>query len=200
MVVRAVALSGVVVLGVVASQPLTASGSRDVRLGAVDRAATPLTRILYASDWTGPTELFAVDPSTRATLGQLTSGKESSCGDSFGLPVVPCGFTNPIPSPDGRWLLFGGTNAYPGGVGQGSLWLAAANGSDRHEFPMPSDSEDPWSAAWSPDSTAFAYFVPCVCDQGGLHIVRVRQGAVSDRLAFPERSTGFGAVVWSRKG
>ena len=75
--------------------------------------AAPSPRILFASDWTGPTEIFAADPSGRAPVGQVT----------FARPAAPCywaaacGFTKPLPSPDGRWL------AYRSGA---SDWVATA--------------------------------------------------------------------------
>ena len=58
--VRVMALVGVVVLAVGLHQP-AAWGSVKVRAAAVARAATPQTRILYASDWEGPTEARFMD-------------------------------------------------------------------------------------------------------------------------------------------
>jgi hypothetical protein len=34
--------------------------------------AAPATRIIYAGDWTGQTEIFAVDPSGKAHVAQIT--------------------------------------------------------------------------------------------------------------------------------
>ena len=61
-------------------------------------------RIVYSSDWSGTSEIYAVDPSGRLPTGQLTFGRPPSCtGQVF---VLACGFADPVPSPDGRWLLY----------------------------------------------------------------------------------------------
>src|SRR5947209_2102673 len=45
------------------------AGARPAR-----RASASGLRILYASDWAGPTEIFAADPTGRAPLRQVTFG------------------------------------------------------------------------------------------------------------------------------
>lgn len=54
-------------------------------------AAAPLTRILYASDWEGPTQIFSVDPTGRRPLGQVTVDHAPARID---VPYA-CGFTAP---------------------------------------------------------------------------------------------------------
>jgi len=105
--------------------------------------AAPAPRIVYASDWTGPTEIFAADPSGRSPLGQVT----------FDRPAAPChwaaacGFTKPLPSPDGRWLAYrtGGVEWAPA-----TLWLARADGTGARAIGTAGD------AAWAPDSRRLA--------------------------------------------
>jgi hypothetical protein len=93
---------------------------------AAHAAAT--TRIVYASGWSGAMELYAVDPSTRVRLGQITTGAEPFCAPT----ALPCGFLDPIPSPDGRRILFRGATWGLGSyrMGSSSLWVARANGAN----------------------------------------------------------------------
>lgn len=83
------------------------------------RAQAAATRILYSSDWTGPSQLFAVDPSRRSTVAQLTFEREPGCLRSGA--VAPCGFSQPTPSPDGRWVAYRNR--------AGALFVARADGS-----------------------------------------------------------------------
>src|SRR5690348_11454740 len=59
-------------------------------------------RILYASDWTGPMEIFAADPTGRTPVRQVTFARP----DTGCYSVAACGFTDPLPSPDGRLLAY----------------------------------------------------------------------------------------------
>src|SRR5262249_45019559 len=82
--------------------------------------------ILYASDWVGPTEIFAADPSGRSPVRQVTfGGPPDECHW-----VAACGFSDPMPSPDGHRLAFwsGGVSFAPR-----TLWLANIDGSGRRE-------------------------------------------------------------------
>jgi Tol biopolymer transport system component len=117
-------------------------------------AVTP-SRLVYASDWTGPTELFAIPPAGGAPLGQLTTGKQSPCISEF----FACGFAEPLPSPDGRWLLYRNalfSAAIP--AQPPSLWLARADGTGARLVVATSALTDfVGPAAWAPNSRRFAY-------------------------------------------
>jgi WD40-like Beta Propeller Repeat len=145
-------------------------------LAAALAPAAHAARILYAGDWTGPTEIFAADPSGRAPLGQVT----------FARPVGPCywaaacGFTRPLPSPDGRRLAYwsGGVRYVPA-----TLWLARADGTDARTLGTAQD------AAWAPDSRRLAYSAP-----DGVHVLTTT-GA--DRIVDPR---SVGTLRWSPDG
>src|SRR6185503_21035234 len=86
-VVRSVVVLLVVVASAALASPLPAERNADAK-----------TRILYSGDWTGRSQIFAVDPAGRAPLGQVTFGRTTGdCGP------IACGFFAPTPSPDGRW-------------------------------------------------------------------------------------------------
>jgi Tol biopolymer transport system component len=107
-------------------------------------ASQPQLRILYAGDWTGSMQIFAADPSGRAPLGQVTF---DSPGGSCYSPTA-CGFTSPLPSPDGRRLAYWTTGTRSE---SGTLLLANADGTNAREIGAAS------VAAWSPDSRVLAY-------------------------------------------
>jgi WD40-like Beta Propeller Repeat len=128
---------------------LGASGTSDGRAAAASRL-----RILYASDWVGPTQIFAADPSGRAPPGQLTFARPDA-GQMFPSSsgsctwVAACGYTAPLPSPDGRRLAY-----WSGGsVLPRTLWLAGADGSGARAIAKAGE------AAWAPDSRRLAYSV-----------------------------------------
>src|SRR4051794_32361210 len=133
-------------------------------LAPTARAAAP--RILYAGDWLGHMEIFAVDPAGKSPPGQLTSGAEPDCVDQ----LLACGFVDPLLSPDGRWILYRGTGRLP------SLRVAKANGSDARQLLPPGDqvhatgglAGDP---AWSRDSKRVAYTAV-----HAVHVFRVSDG------------------------
>jgi hypothetical protein len=67
-------------------------------------------RILYASNWTARMQIYAVDPSGRAAVAQLTFGSDARCSADVrpGAPgLLPDGFVQPVPSPNGRYVLTG---------------------------------------------------------------------------------------------
>jgi hypothetical protein len=83
-------------------------------------------RILYSSDWLGPMQIFALDPSGRLPLAQLTFGEPprptppySGCLD---FPIA-CGYAFPTISPDGKHIAYG----TPGGQ---QTWIAKVDGSE----------------------------------------------------------------------
>ena len=147
------------------------------------RAAPP--RILYASDWLGHMEVFAAPSTGKAPPAQLTSGTEPDCVDR----LIACGFADPLPSPDGRWILYRGLGRLP------SLWLAAANGSTARQLLPPGDlihatgglAGDP---AWSRDSKLVAYSTG-----HDVHAVGIATG--SDQIVAHGIA---GDVGWARDG
>src|ERR1700758_5374588 len=90
------------------------------------RARSPGLRMLYASDWTGPMEIFAADPSGRAPVQQVTFARpDGAC--QGGRRAEACGYTRPQPSPDGRRLAYWSVGS---GYGPTALWLARADGAN----------------------------------------------------------------------
>jgi WD40-like Beta Propeller Repeat len=133
-------------------------------------------RILYAGDWTGPMQIFAADPSGRAPLGQVTFARPAGpC-----LWAAACGYTRPLPSPDGRWLAYwtGGVSYTPA-----TLLLARADGTGARPIGVAD------GAAWAPDSRRLAYSA-----SDGIHVLTT---AGVDRIVNPR---GGGLLHWSPDG
>lgn len=109
-------------------------------------------RVLYAGDWTGSMQIFAADPSGRARLGQLTfAGLTEAC-----TAPTACGFTDPQPSPDGRWLVY---RALAQCCQPGTLWLARADGTRARALGRVQ------TGVWTLDSRRYVYKAP-----NGLHV------------------------------
>jgi WD40-like Beta Propeller Repeat len=126
-------------------------------------AAEAPIRILYAGDWAGSMELFAADPAGRVPVAQITFEQAASCQSPSA-----CGFSRPLPSPDGRWL---GYWSKEGSDFQAQrFFLARADGSGSRLVGYAS------AAAWSPDSRRLAYTTA-----NGTHVLRGRH----DRVVFP---------------
>src|SRR2546428_5087594 len=142
---------------------------------AAHAARAPL-RILYASDWNGPTQIFALDPTGRAPLAQITFDRPEPCHWT-----AACGFTDPLPSPDGRRLAFHSGGAFSGGR---TLWLARANGTGA----QPLGHAD--AAAWAPDSQRLAWSAA-----DGIHVLGATGG---DRVV--DRRPGALGLAFSRDG
>jgi hypothetical protein len=138
-------------------------------------AATRTPRILYAGDWLGSMQIFAADPTGRARLRQVTFAPPPAACSS----AAACGYTRPLPSPDGRRLAY-----WTAGVAYlpQTLWLSRADGTD----PQPL-AKNATSAAWSPDSRRLAYSA-----DDGIHVL----GAAGDRIV----GSGRGPVHWSPDG
>jgi hypothetical protein len=118
------------------------------------RKAPAQYRILYAGDWTGSMQIFAADPSGHAPLRQVTfAHPEGQC-----YSAAACGFTRPLPSPDGRRLAYWSTS-----IGTSTLWLAGANGSGARAIGTAYD------ATWSPDSRRLAYSAA-----DGIHVLTTK--------------------------
>lgn len=113
--------------------------------------------ILYTSDWSGALQVYAVDPSGHGRPGQLTVAQ--SCHRA-----PPCSFFDPLPSPDGRHVLFWSNLSLTGGAGpHAGLYVARADGSDRRlvgDFPCCG------GVVWAPDSSRFAYGTSVVSAEG----------------------------------
>jgi hypothetical protein len=144
-------------------------------LAPAAHAAARAPRILYAGDWTGSMQIFAADPSGRARLGQVTFARPT---DACYSPAA-CGFTRPLPSPDGRQLAYwtAGVSYTPQ-----TLWLARADGTGARPIAKAG------SAAWSPDSRRLAYAA-----EDGIHVL----GATGDRVVDPRAG---GTIRWSPDG
>ena len=147
------------------------------------------SRLLYASDWTGPTQIFAVDPAGQRALGQVTFDHVATCSRSS----LPCGFVDPLPSPNGRY------GAYRELGEPGALWLAKADGRNARRIADatldaslgPGGAVNPQRpyAAWSPDSRELAYWTA-----NGTRFVRAnRNGSASGRW-FRALPRGDGVV------
>jgi hypothetical protein len=135
-------------------------------------AAAVHTRLLYASDWTGPTQIFSVDPSARSALRQVTFTRPDRC--SIFLYPVTCGFFETVPSPDGMHIAYRSTGA------ASELWIAGGDGRNARLVAPNLGLFDPGSAyaAWSPDSRRLAYRA-----KDGFHLVRANGSAVGGDAA-----------------
>lgn len=109
-----------------------------------------MARILYSSDWSGVSEIYAVDPAGRLPVAQLTFGRPPGCDDAHVLPLA-CGYTAPLSSPDGRLLLYRDV-ANPQYTASG-LWVARADGREPHLLV----SDGVVGASWAPDSRQIAF-------------------------------------------
>ena len=135
--------------------------------------------LLYASDWLGPTRLFAADPSGKRPLGQVTFHRlrPYACGSAWA-----CGIDDPTASPDGRSVAY---------VDSGDLWVARADGSRPSRVYGGSVSGRFVRAyAWSPDSRRIAYAV-----SNELRLATA-SGTENRRVA----RTYASAVAWSPDG
>jgi hypothetical protein len=133
-------------------------------------AATGHARILYAGDWSGDTEIYAVDPAGKQPVAQLThwDGACSPLPDTIG-DLKPIDL---VPSPDGRHLLVRCGTA---------LWFMRANGAAARQLVPPRGAYPDTGGVvgapvWTHDSKQFAYPLT-----DSVHIVDVATG--SDRVA-----------------
>jgi Tol biopolymer transport system component len=155
-----------------------ASGAEDVT-----KADSAAPRILYSSDWSGTWQIYAADPSGRRARGQLTFGRAPAC-----LPDNPCGYVAPVPSPDGRRIVF--RDYVLQGPARTRLFVARADGTARRRLALVSDFR-PGPATWSPDSRQIAYGTG-----DGIWLVEAR-GSRPRSLARTER---VWHLAWSPSG
>lgn len=125
--------------------------------------------VLYASDWAGPMEIFAADASGRSPVRQVTFGRPpDAC-----RWAAACGFSDPLPSPDGRRLAFWSAGF---AFQTRSLWLARIDGSGRREIATTATA-----AEWTSDSKLLVYWAA-----DGIH--EVAMNGVDRRVARPPTS------------
>jgi hypothetical protein len=117
---------------VVARTPVSRRGSVSFA-GRGEQQPSGAPRILYSSDRSGTSEIYAVDPSGRQPTGQLTFGQPAGCGP------IGCGYRDASQSPDGSRLLmweFADLSGRRPGCGFGERELAEAGGRrPRHLLP-----------------------------------------------------------------
>jgi Tol biopolymer transport system component len=162
--------------------------------------------MLYTSNWEGRTQFFAADPSGREPVGQLSFVPPFTCDSrQFGSCVF-----DPLPSPDGRNLLFYsgqvGYSAY-GVVDYYTLWVERLDGGGPRLISSGTfdsvDGRGPEEglAAWSPDSRHFAYLDRC-CLFGStpgaeLHVVSA--DGSNDRIVNSSPSLAqTAAIAWTK--
>jgi Tol biopolymer transport system component len=118
---------------------------------AADRLDGSSARLLYTGDWSGSREIYSVDPRHTGAIAQVTSGHESSCDPL----VIACGFSNVVPSPDGRHVAFTSFADYA----TGSLYVSRIDGRSRRRVARLDNCSG--EIAWAPDSRRFAYVSNC---------------------------------------
>lgn len=154
-------------------------------------AAAPAQRILFVSNRTGPTQIYAVDPSGKAPVGQLTFTPAASCD----FPTA-CGAQRAIPSPDGRRVLFTTRySVYHDGYRADAyaLWAARADGRGVRRVSALEQETNPIGAAvWAPDSKRFAYVI--VDRVSTVHVAAA--DATGDRIV--RRVENSPAIGWTR--
>jgi hypothetical protein len=151
-----------------------------VRRGRVRVWAPAQPRVLYASDWSGTYQVYAADSAGRGGAGQVTFGAAPAC-----MPGHPCGFVDPVASPDGRRVLFSDYVVQRSSAR--TLFVAAADGVGRRALATVDDFH--LSAAWSADSRRIAYG-----SRGGVWVVGA-SGTPSPRLVVA--SERVWDVAWS---
>jgi WD40-like Beta Propeller Repeat len=154
--------------------------------GPAGGASSPRPWILYAGDWSGSMEIFAADPSGVSSVRQVTFGRPAGSCTS----PVACGFTDPLPSPDGREVAY-----WTVGFANRSLWVSRVDGVGARELGLAR------GAAWTPDSKRLDYSAA-----DGAHELTIATG--DDRIVsrtaggVPEQAGGSGEIgsTWSPDG
>lgn len=148
-----------------------------VRLGPAPAAGgSGGPRLLYTSDWSGQSQIYVASAQGGAVRGQLT--------------FAPGGAYDPVPSPDGRHVLYRTYEAVPGQpwyVAVETLWVIGADGTSPRQL---------WAGTpghlgrivWSPDSRRIAYQELDV-----LHVVKA--DGSGDRIVS---AAGCLTPIWTR--
>jgi WD40-like Beta Propeller Repeat len=134
-------------------------------LAAGVHAAGAAPRILFRSDWSGTSQIYAADPTGVRPTGQVTFGRAPACGSSA------CGYHGAAPSPNGRYLVFSDwTSCDPSGH-ISKLFVSRADGTHRRVLARLRSGPtcgNPINAAWAADSVHIAYNL-----RTAIHVVRV---------------------------
>jgi Tol biopolymer transport system component len=141
-------------------------------------------RLLYVSDWSGTSQIYAADPLGTRPTAQVSFGRAPTCGQAA------CGYADAVPSPNGRFVLFSDwascDSSHPS-----SLFLARADGTHRRVLARAHSTIScprGLNGAWAPDSTRIAYAV-----DGRIYTVGLDGG--------PNRSVGRGdRFSWAPHG
>jgi len=124
-------------------------------LAAWVQAGVGAPRILFRSDWSGTSEIYAADPTGAGLIGQVTFGRAPACGSASA-----CGYHGATASPNGRYLLYSDWTSCDTAAHRSTLFIARADGTRRRALarvrsgPTCGNNID---AAWSADSTHIAY-------------------------------------------
>jgi hypothetical protein len=153
-------------------------------VGTHDSPGAASFRLLYASDWSGAGQVYAVDAAT-GRFGQLTFGRAPTCAPAG------CGYGGAVPSPNGRFVLYTDFAACSFSSSRSSLFVALADGTHARVVARARASSDcprGIEGTWAPDSERIAY-----ADEAVIHIV--------DRDGSRNRVVGSGDTVrWSSDG
>jgi WD40 repeat protein len=147
--------------------------------------ANAASRLLFRSDWSGTSQIYAADPTGARPTGQITFGPAPACAQAA------CGYHGAAPSPNGRYLLYSDwTSCDPSGH-RPTLFLSDPNGTHRRVLARVRSGPtcgNNIEAAWAPDSKRIAYRV-------GTTIHAVRLDGSGDHIVA--RGTSF---AWAPDG
>jgi Tol biopolymer transport system component len=154
------------------------------------------SRLLFTSDWSGTSEIYAADPSGAHRTAQLTFGRAPTCVQAG------CGYAILGPSPNGRFLLYNDFSECGFSARRPSLLVARADGTRMRVLARSHSTVGCPSGiggAWARDSRSIAYAV-----DGRIHVVDVtgrhdRIVGRGDRVAWSPagRSLAFSALTRS---
>ena len=180
--------------------------------GAMSRRGPASARLLYGSDWSGPSQIYAADPLLGRVTAQVTFGRRSMCG------VGTCSYGAAVPSPNGQLILDTARAACdsalpPNPLGPlASLIVARADGTHRRVLARTHSTcgyPRGFDSSWAPDSKRIAYAA-----DGQVHITDIsgRQRRVIGRgervgwspdgasIAFSARNSAGGYGPLSVRG
>jgi Tol biopolymer transport system component len=157
-------LLAVALLGLVATALLFAASGPAAR----SLESSGSFRILYVSDWSGTSELYAVDSSGERVTAQLTFGRAPTCAQAA------CGYSDAVPSPDGRFILYTDFADCSFAARRSAVFVARADGTHRRVLARtdsPSGCPRALDGVWAPDSKRIAYVL-----DGRIHVVDLDGG------------------------